>query len=764
MSFKKIVSRALACGIALSSVGCSEFLNGKKTEPEVIEFSDTRFKCLQAIPAQLKLYSIGEAQAEEVKQGFNCMSEALRYFNKRTFGSIDGGYTVEEMRRFFGKYFLKQNNVTPEFAAELMKIKRALLGGSTAYITKDEITRLIDILNAVRDEAVTLAPHMKVILLISKKGELPWETISSATEQLRLSLQKLLEKTQIAKSDYSFDDAKRALAGFGEFIRGEEPFAPYERYSNWVGVVEAVKNVLMGQQAQFTGLYQWNDSLNTLISLYEMALKYHYSLSDLKFDNKEKLSQASQFMEQGLHLLGNAHQMKTKGLIPVADIDNLIDQALPRITKQIRTKSIKKTYRAVLMKILDPERKMDSRSVLGLEKKHLASLQREFNIWRLQQEFIDGLGDDKNIFLTQAQLVSAFESFDKNKSVDAAARDDAFEQSALLAAWQDVGELYKSSMTVSFTAEGKLAIAKAAAIRHTWASLTKGNIMRALSRLLLLGYGESRQERMSKVGMNETGLVGWYADFLELGLDAGAFDPRSANSGTRSFLEANFFTFSGDGNALMDQKESFEFVSTLFAAGLASSEGLQSESLAAHCAVAELDVFGKPYLQEECFKQNLKNNFAKYFANLPGMVRYIADLNQARWEEFYRHLAVASAAPNQKVGFVETANIRTMVTILHYIEAVVVIFDKDGNTKLSLEEVYDASPRFTPFFKTIKKITNQTLLEEGFAYLVFKGTIPGAADLTGFQLQKLWGIKDAERMEIVRLFGTLKDELNKPKN
>ncbi|XGC79632.1 hypothetical protein ACES2L_09865 [Bdellovibrio bacteriovorus] len=764
MFFKKTISIALASALVLISVGCSEFLNGKKAEPEVIEFSDTRFKCLQVLPAQLKRYSIGEARAEEVLEGFNCMSDALRYFNKRTFGSIDGGYTVEEMRRFFGKYFLKQNNVTPEFAAELMKIKRALLGGSVAYITKDEITRLIDILNAVRDEAVVLAPHMKVILLGSKKGELPWEKISAATEQLRVSLQKLLERTQIAKSDYSFEDGKKALAGFGEFIRGEEPFAPYERYSDWVGVVEAVKNVLMGQHAQFTGLYQWSDSLNTLISLYELALKYHYSLSDLKFDNKEKLSQVSQFVAQGLNLLGNAHQMKTKGLIPVSDIDNLIDHALPRITQQIRTKSMKKTYRAVLMKILDPERKMDSRSVLGLEKKHLASLQREFNIWRLQQEFIDSLGDDKNLSLNQGQLVAAYEGFDKNYVVDVTAQDDAFEQSALLAAWHDIGELYKAPMTVSFNAEGKLVIVKNTVIRHTWASLTKTNMMRALSRLLLLGYGESRQERMSDVGMSQSGLVGWYADFQELGLDVGAFDPRSANSGTRSFLEANFFTFSGDGDSMMNQKESYEFVSTLFAAGLASSDGLRRESEAANCAIAELDVFGKPFLQEECFKQNLKNNFGKYFANLPGMVRYIADLNEARWNDFYKYLAVASAAPNQKLGYVETANIRTMVTILHYIEAVVVIFDKDGNTKLSLDEVYDASPRFTPFFKTIKKITNQTLLEEGFAYLVFKGTIPGAADLTGFQLQKLWGINDAERMEIVRLFGTLKDELNKPKN
>lgn len=763
MFSRKFLNLILASVFAVGSVGCTEFLDGKKAEPEVIEFSDTRFKCLQAIPGLLQKYSVGEGKEAEVREGFDCMTDALRYFNKRTFGSIEGAYTVDEMRKFFGKYFLKQNNVTPEFAAELMKIKRALLGGSTAYITKEEITRIIDILNGVRDEAILLAPHMKIILLAQNETQPQWESISAATEQLRSSLQKLLEKTQIAKSDYSFEDAKRAFTGFSEFIRGNEPFAPYTRYSQWLPIVESVKNVLMGQHAQFTGLYQWSDSLNTLIDLYELALKYHYSLKDLQFDNKEKLQQVSQFVVKGLNLLMNAHQMKTTGRIPTEDIDNLIDQVLPNILSQVQTKSMKKTYRAVLTKILDPERKSDLRSLLGLERKHLVSMTREVNSWRMQQDFIDTLISNPGAELTGAEVAAAFDKYDVKKIITEIASEDVYEQSALYSSWLDLGEIYKTPVKVNFTAKGRLSI-NANPIKQTWESLTKGNIMRSLSRMLLLGYATTRNERFSAVTISEAGLKDWYSDFNELGIDMKAFDPRSGNSGSRSFQEANFFTYSGNGNDGMDHKETFEFVSTLFAAGLSSSESLRLNSVKV-CAVDEKDVFGYNYLREDCFKAYLKQNFATYFDNLPGMVRYVNSLDNRRWNEYYSFLAIAAEAPKQRKGFVETANIRTMVTILHYIEVVVTVYDKDRNDKLSLDEVYDATPRFMPFVRSVKKdISNETLLTEGFAYLVFKGSIPGAWELTTFQVEKMAGLEDAERMEIARIFGTLKDQLNKSKN
>ncbi len=763
MYFKTFKFSLLAVAVSSSVLGCGEFLKGKKPESEVIEFADTRFVCLQSVPSQIKKLSIGEAQEKEIRDGFDCLAEALRYFNKRTFGALEGAYTTEEMRNFFGKYFLKENNVSPEFAAELMKIKRALLGGSLTSITKEEIQQLIGLLGVVRDEFVDLAPYMKVYLLQAPDKNADWNQVSAATEQLRRSLQRLLDKMEIADSDYGFEDAKKALAGFADFIKGPQSFAPYERYSTWVPAIEAVKNVLMGKRAHFVDLYQWKDSLNTLLDLYELSLRYHYALRDLKFDNAEKVRQGSQFLDHALKLLLNSHQMKSTGLIPVEDLDYLIDQVVPLVDLKISKRAMKTTYRSLLVRILNPEPGGDVRALMGLEKKHLLTLQRELNIFRLQQSFIDYVTlttEDRGV--TSAEFYQAYLKFNKVPVIENVLSDDPMEQRALLLAWQDLGDLLKSPVPLMLNKENRLVIdSNQRQRKQNWMSLTQANLMRALSRFLLLGYGENTQGLLSRASMSKSGLILWYDDFQEIGLELKAFDPRSANSGARSFLEANFFTFSGNGDDKMDQAETFEFVSTLFSAGLGISEDLRSHMMAAKCGINQLDIFGYSYIKENCFKQHLRQHMGLYFNNLPGMVRYVNSLSQAQWDQFFDYIASASLVENQKRGFIETANIRSMVMILHYIEAVMVLYDKDLNQGLSLDEVYAAAPRFMSFFRTVSDTKYETILKEGFAYLVFKGTIPTATELAGFQFSKIWGLEDAQRMEIARLFGNLKDQMNR---
>lgn len=766
MSFKNRVHLCGALFLSFFSVGCSDFLNGKKEEPKVIELSDSHFTCLQRVPGTLKIFFKGEAHEKELVEDFNCLTEALRNFHKRTFGSVEGGYTSEDLRKFFGKYFLKENNVSPEFAADLMKIKQVILGGSANHLTKKELLQLIEIHSLIRDEFVQLAPHMKNLLFIGDKRSLNWEQASASTEQLRSSLQHLLGETQIANVEYSFDDLKRAFHGFAEFVKGEDQQSIYELYAKWFPVIESVKNVLIGSKARIAGLPQWKENLDTLIDLYGLALKHHYFLHGMKLDNAQNLSHVSQAVGQSIKLLLNTHQIKNTGRIPLEDIDNLIEQVLPKVTASLQAKSLKKAYRVVLLKILDPEKNGDSRTLQGLEKKHLISLQREFNIWRLQQSFINSLSmEDLEGGIVAKGLFDAYNKFNKTYVIEKSLSEDPLEQGALETSWKDLGDLLKHPYPVSFDAQGQLIITdNMASLKQSWSSLTEANLMRALSRVLLLGYAEHTHGPLSEALMSKKGLISWYDDFQEVGLDLKAFDPRSANSGGRSFLEANFFTYSGNGDDYMDQKETYEFVSFLFSAGLASSEALRKDLTAFQCSVPEKDVFGYFFMNEPCFKKRLKEKFEVYFDNLPGLVQYVKSLDKTQWDFFYRYLLAASSVETQRPGLVETANIRTMTMVLHYIESIISLYDKDRNQVLSLDEVRIATPRFMSFVKTVSPVESETIMKEGFTYLVFKGKIPGVMDLARFQLDKLKGLPGAQRMELVRLFGVLKDQLNKSKN
>ncbi|MGZ3773101.1 MAG: hypothetical protein ACXVCY_03585 [Pseudobdellovibrionaceae bacterium] len=765
MSIKKA---ALFFGLLFSTfiIGCSDYLKGKKEEPRVIELSDTHFACLQKLPDQWKKFFAGEGQKNEIEDGFNCLTDAFRNFHKRTFGSVEGGYTPEDLRKFFGKYFLKQNNITSEFAAELMKLKRVLLGGSETSLSKDELLQLIDILEILKNESVKLIPHVKTLTFKGDEKTVTWDQLSNSSDQLRGSLQNLLAKTHISTAEYTFDDLKKVFYDFAEFVKGEDQRSIYDLYAKWLPVIESVKNVFIGVKPQITTLSQWKESLDTLLDLYNLSLRYHYFLRDFKLENNQKLNYLSQAVGQGIKVLSNAYQMKNTGRIPVENIDELIEQVMPLVNTSVKTKSLKKAYRVVLLKILDPERKGDSIALLGLEKKHLAVLRREFNIWRLQQSFINSAaGNDGTQALTSSELLDAYGKFNRTYVIEKNLTTDPLEQNVLEQSWNDLGELLAIPYPISFNQNGRLNInGDMVNLKQDWKSLTEANVMRSLSRMLLLGYADNVQGPLAQASLSKPGLIAWYADFQELGLDLKAFDPRAANSGARSFLEANFFMFSGNGDDSMDQKETYEFVSFLFSAGLSSSESVRKDFLGSACLDKNLDVFGYPFLSEPCFKNQLKEKFDFYFNNLPALVKYVKGLDSNQWDAFYSYLLSASKVEEQRDGFVETANVRTMIMILHYTESILALYDKDGDQALSLDEVYAATPRFMSFVKTMSSVKSEAIMKEGFAYLVFKGKVPGVMDLVKFEMDKIHGLPGAQRMELVRLFGTLKDQLNKSKN
>lgn len=739
--------------LTLVIAGCSDYLTGKKAEPTVIEFSNDSLKCLSRLPDQLNDLSLGTASEADIRAGFTCLSKAMEYFNDKTFGSVEGGYTTEDMRRFFGKYFLKENNISPEFGAELMKLKVLLLGGSNQHISKSEISSLVRMFEVLQEELILLNPHLEVLLAKKSKSDVEWEAVSSATEQLTRSFQKLIERTHVTRSDYTLADAKAALYGFTAFVRGSDSLSQYESLDKWWPLVEAIKNLLVGRDSHFTSIQQWKDSVTTLTELYGMVLKYHYIIGDFSFENARKTDQLSDFIRQGIQLVLNTHQMRQLGYIPLSDIDSVIETVITTFKIPVRADSVKKVYRAALIKILTPQRSEDTRGLVGLEKRHVYSIIREFNIWSLQQQFINSLPAT----LSRADVFDAYKRFNY-KSVIRNLDSEPFEQNALEVAWNDIGYYLVAPIPVAFNQKRRLSINYGVIEGpQSWDSMFMANIMRALARMLQLGYGDLNGRSVTQISLSQAGLLQWYDDFREIGLDIGAFDPRTIDRSYQSFLEANFFSFSGNGDEEMSYLETYEYVSTLFAAGLFSSGSLQRG--ADGCRVAEEDLFGNPYLKADCYKKFLKDNFAIYFDNMPDLVRYVRGLSPAEWDMFYGFLFSASQSPEPKEGYIDTANIRTMVTILHYMEGLVVAYDTNRDGLLTLTEIYGASPRFISFFQGVTGVENKTLLKEGFAFVVFKGTIPGARDLAWFQVSKVRGLGNATRMNIIRVIGTLQDQL-----
>ncbi len=767
MRYKMLVSGLVVAASLLSLSGCGEYLNEKKKDSEVLNFSSDRLLCLKELPLSLEKISVGEGSSEDINSSFDCARDALNYFKNKTFGSVPNGYTGDELRRFFSKYFLKENQVTPEFAAELMKIKQALLGGSESVITKDEIVQLVDLLSVIKTESVALSPSMKLLMMKQKIAD--GEEISKATVQLNSSVFKILGKTQIVKSEYGIEELKRALSGLSDFLRGSEAKSSYDiSYDNFkdlVPLLEVIKNVLVGKKANFSTAAEWRNGIQTFIQAYDLFLKYNYTLKKISLE-KGKVTQAlSVFIEGVLDLLERSPQLQMRGLIPTQEIDAFIDEVVPRLelNPKIKKSTFKKTYRLFVMRMLGRDQdfleKVDFRSFIGFDNKHLGSLRHEFKIWKMIQEFVDSAFKMKSQkAILQKDFVVQMRSYFAQTDSEKWKNENLLEQEMLKKAQDEFYQLLSSPLPINFNKKGRwIESAPSASEPFTWLTLTKLNLFRGLGRLLLIGYGENSLGSLTHAELKESGFSAWYDDFNEMGLDLKAFDPRKGNSGPGSFIEANLFTPSGNGDAVMDYKETFEYVSLLFSVGLGTSDQIQNDLQG--CRIKKTDVFGYFYLRELCVKKQLRMKFADYFDNLPGMSRYVAKLTDPEFDEFFKYLKSASLVDGQIVGLLETENIRTIVTVLHYVEALMRAFDKDGNQTLSINEVVSAAPRLNLIIKKLNPSRSEILLHEGFVYLVFVGKIPSATELLGFELKKHF-IQEATRKDILRIFGSLKLELN----
>jgi hypothetical protein len=217
-------------------------------------------------------------------------------------------------------------------------------------------------------------------------------------------------------------------------------------------------------------------------------------------------------------------------------------------------------------------------------------------------------------------------------------------------------------------------------------------------------------------------------------------DPRKTNTGSRSFQEAKLFTYDGNGvnapdaqgDQLLNFVQGMEYLATIWSGGkvrdlvyshidaLCRTQGVQ---------VGPVDPFGVPRLDRKCFEKNFFNDGLTDFANLPHLRDdFLKRTDQERGQIVHGLEAIAKG-PCSNSGFIELGEIATITTLLHYVEVVFSVYDKDHNNVLSGDEVMHAFKRFSGFIarKALEKSKSTysvSMLKAIFAYLVEHGELP----------------------------------------
>lgn len=768
----------LALFLSLNVVACSRFVDEKKDAPRALEQDSGQFACIKEVPEQISKFVKGSVTAEEINQGLDCGKNTLNYFSENTTGSLPEAYAPEDLRRFFGKYFLKENNFSVSLVAELFKLKKLFLGGSATSLTKAEIQKLVGLSDKLKKPLSLLAPHVPRLLIQAPSATS--DELEAATAQWSQTLLVLASSAELMSSQYTFQDLKNLLSELNLFLK-ERPLSGLAKKVDENSVlIESAKNIFIGEVAEFSSLRDWNQAIASFTGLHLQFLRYHYFIDNDAKSASEKLRALSQMIDGGFKLLGESLTMKQQGRIPFKDIDGLLDilAAKKLLPFQVSVRAVKNLYKIIILRMLDSRRDPeDARDLDALERSHFMALNHEWRVFKLHQAFIDSLPFDSKDQVSAKALNVAAQKEAALREVVKNLSPDSLEQNRLWTSWVEGRGVLLQNFPVLTDNNGKAFMAPHFENQNlSRTSLAEWNLIRGVIRMMLRGYGSKTSAELFQNTIRVEGLTQWYSDFQEFGIEIKAFDPRNGNTGARSFKEANFFTFHGDGNTVMTATETFEFVSLLVSGGMVSANGLRNEMMNQGCGLGRLDVFGYPLLNETCFKAQLRSLIAKEFGNLPELVKEVRAMNDSAWNDFYANLMVSARVSAANGGVVETADLRTAVMILHYTESLMTVYDKNGNGRLDAGELALAAPRFQEFmlsaspkfvsiFAKFFPKKGSALVADFFSYLVYRGKKPEPPFFDYaviFQSEKKRGsLGEVSRARIVRVFKILKDEAAK---
>lgn len=745
----------------LVTLSCSEFLKSSSKKEEAIKFEDSRLDCLDVATEVLRKFDRSQTQPDQVKASLQCFQSSLEYFKSKTKGSVEDpdNYTISNLRAFFSKFLGDNSRVSEGLAKEMMKLKSALFGGSELSMSRAELQALISFGQSMQLEIERLKPYWHTLLVSDLKEQLSSQKVNRAHAQFLKSLETLLLQTQLPKSGYGLEDFKSLVMELEKFINNDE--SKKQELVKWMPLVDASKRILFGEHVEINSFAKWKEAIRMVSEIHRFYMLYVYQFDALDFYSKEGIQSGDELLVLSLKLIESSWVLKSSE-IPFSSTQDLFNALEERnlLPKNITGQGVDETYRGIVVKALERESRNAVETVMGLERKHIATLKTEYEIWRSTQNFIDQMPDT----FEYSDLEKKLEAYQvRTKNVFAVAQPKN-----ILEAWKDWKSHFAQKIPLLYLTTGELhLVPNVKEIKKwPWYSLARLNVMRTLTRSLTLGYGVNRTMVAADEKLNEKSLFDWYADYGKIGVEMKAFDPRSGNSGARSFFEADHFTMSGNGDGLIDRQEVFEFVNIIFSSGLSGLASIQDHMSVVGCHLPEKDVYDNFWLDEACFRDQMKTNFSWFFKNLNGLYSYVNRMDAAAWDEFYTELMGFSRTAGNKPGKIETSDIRTFVVILHYIESMYIQFDQNRDDRLSKDELIQASSRFVRFFREYYKLTSEPdsireklykyVVSQGFACMVLTGKMPTFTSCSKVFLQDAWQDRYSDRLRILKTLNQLK--------
>lgn len=730
--------------------------------------------CLENALPVIRQYVDGKAAPDEIAGVWDCATNALDTFVKSTRGTNSGYYTDKELRAFMRVYFLGNLTVSDAFLKEIGRIKETLLGGNADRLTLDEIKRLKVIVHTLKVESLRLAPHVPYLALNIDQYDARQNarSVEEAIADFNVSVTEFGNLLGLSHSDYSLNNLEALLREFSRFYIGANAWDGPDWLIARLSLAKALKAFFVRPSGEIVKPSEWREIAVDAGKIYSAYLRWHYLLSNRDLLSGEGLDHLTRAMTDLFDVLDASVRAKPAKVIEFATIDDLINELNEaRILKLggVKAETIKKAARSILDRIFNPPvdnaPNFDSAAVQNSFISGLAGLRaktgglNQANLAHFREGVLGWL-DMQRVWRELVNTAYMKSPGLRGKPLPLAVVREIWPtlSSPYQRSFDDLSFVIQRREPLSYSALGTVVFERKPAMhvidQGTFDSLNwKAHLVRAV----VLGYSYEPEKAKFR-GITKAEWKDFFDDVRPLAVDLNmvAFDDQTIWSSL--FEELNMFMFTADGDNWISYAEGLDLVSFALSSSVMSHR--MYDDLLVNCEHFEPDVFGVAKVTAQCFRARWKAHFASAYRYLPAWAKLTSTFDSGDWTDFQREIELAARKKGYSGDLIETTDVDRMTMVLHYIEAILTRFDKDGSGDLSLGEARNAYPLLKSKLAAASGFTSDADLYALFTYVLHYGaaptrTIGGALTWLAWKnSQSQWTV-EADRRKILRIIGNL---------
>lgn len=303
-------------------------------------------QCLSKTQPVVTAFFKGEAAAGEVQDSWDCVATAIDSFKRYVRGRSEDRYMTQELATFLEVNFLELKegeHVSLELQTEFMRFKKLFVGGSSEYITRQELDKAKEVIGDLRTVSLRMNPYMKVIAM-------HW-TAATNSSNLKSNMKHFEE------ANIELQNAARVIASVVEKNGGEYQLSDFVSFMNelakffdqrwdvarqiqkYMPVVKKVKRAIAGGDENTISPKEWRRFALLGARGYIQYLRYYYFIESVpETGTGYRLAYLSRTVEDIFSVFYDLVGEKPEGVVSRDEVNDLL-MTLSRVWPDFRVSS-----------------------------------------------------------------------------------------------------------------------------------------------------------------------------------------------------------------------------------------------------------------------------------------------------------------------------------------------------------------------------------------------------------------------------------------